>query len=349
MTNEAVIIFRIGHLGDTVVALPCFHRIAQSFPDARRILVTNRSEDSKAAPVEAVLAGSGLVHETIYFPGAGRGWRDFARLRRDMMATGARTVIYVADRHSAAHAVRNTLRDVLFFRFSGIRRIVGASIARHFCKLKVDPATSETEREAERLARNIAALGPLDVRDPAMWDLKLQPNELQAADAALAPLQGRGFIALHIGGRVVQKDWGDANWQLLLQSLLASHGELALVFVGAGSEQDRAASMAALWPGVTLNLCGRLNPRESAAVLARARAFIGHDSGPMHLASAVGTPCIAMLGNYNMPKWWHPVGPQHRIIHDMTGLANITPAQVAEAVREVLAADVPARARMAAG
>ena len=94
--------------------------------------------------------------------------------------------------------------------------------------------------------------------------------------------------------------------------------------------------MAAAWPGGTLNLCGKLAPRETAAAMAQAQLFIGHDSGPMHLASAVGIACVAMLGNYNMPKWWHPIGAQHRILHDMRGLDHITPDQVLGAVQPVL-------------
>ncbi len=43
--------------------------------------------------------------------------------------------------------------------------------------------------------------------------------------------------------------------------------------------------------GMVINLCGGLTPRESAACFAKARAFLGHDSGPMHLADAVGTQC----------------------------------------------------------
>src|SRR6266705_2608835 len=52
---ETIIIFRIGSLGDTVVALPCFHRIARSFANSRRILVTNVAVSQKAAPAESVL------------------------------------------------------------------------------------------------------------------------------------------------------------------------------------------------------------------------------------------------------------------------------------------------------
>ena len=114
---------------------------------------------------------------------------------------------------------------------------------------------------------------------------------------------------------------------------------LALVFVGSVDEYDRSAELAAIWPGPILNLCGRLVPRESAAVIESAKLFIGHDSGPIHLTAAVGVPCVGMFGNFNMPKWWHPIGRGHRIIHDVRGVRKNSPEDVYAAVDLTIAAD----------
>ena len=64
-----------------------------------------------------------------------------------------------------------------------------------------------------------------------------------------------------------------------------------------------------------MNLCGKLTPRESAACFARSKLFLGHDSGPMHLAAAVGTPCVAIFAARNLPRVWFPYGKQHRVIY----------------------------------
>jgi heptosyltransferase III len=70
--------------------------------------------------------------------------------------------------------------------------------------------------------------------------------------------------------------------------------------------------------------------------MSRAVAFVGHDSGPMHLAAAVGVRCVGMFGNFNRPKWWHPYGAQHRIIHDMRGVLAITPSEVFAALNSIV-------------
>ena len=92
---ETILIFRIGSLGDTVCALPCFHQIARSYPDCRRIVVTNSPNSVKEAPVESVLGDSGLVHGSLYFPAPARSVADMMRLRREIRRLGARTLIYI--------------------------------------------------------------------------------------------------------------------------------------------------------------------------------------------------------------------------------------------------------------
>jgi heptosyltransferase III len=329
---ETIIIFRIGSIGDTVVALPCFHRIARSFPNSRRIVVTDIPASQKAASVESVLGRSGLIDDVIYFPPIPRKSRDFIKLRKQIRETKAKTLIYIADRNFLS-----TLRDICFFRWCGVSQVIGSPLSRDLRFPRVDPETGNLEREAARLARCLAPLGMIDLHDPGFWDLRLQSDEVSFADSKLALLGGNEFITVSIGGKNHSKDWGNENWTALLRLIAAEHAELALAFVGSADEFDRSAELAAIWPGPTLNLCGVLRPRESAAAMKRAVLFVGHDCGPMHLAAAAGVPCVGIFGNFNRPKWWHPMGQGHCIIHNMRGVHEISPEEVHSAVRLTLA------------
>jgi ADP-heptose:LPS heptosyltransferase len=70
-----------------------------------------------------------------------------------------------------------------------------------------------------------------------------------------------------------------------------------------------------LWDGPKLNLCGKCTPRESAAVLAGALVFIGHDSGPMHLAAGVGTDCVVIFSARSPRGQWFPLGEGHEVFY----------------------------------
>jgi hypothetical protein len=108
LRREAILIFRIGSIGDTVIALPCFHRIARTFPNARRIVVTNRPVSVKAAPVESVLGHSGLIDDFIYFSSATRNLRELLELRERIRETGAHTLIYRPQRSNSSSEPNKT-------------------------------------------------------------------------------------------------------------------------------------------------------------------------------------------------------------------------------------------------
>ena len=150
---ETIIIFRIGSLGDTVVALPCFHQIVRKFPNSRRILITDTPASPKAASVESIVGTGGLIGGVIYFPPPPRNARDFMRLRTQILETKARTLIYIADRN-----IYSTLRDLWFFRLCGILNVIGAPIRHDLRRPRIDPVTGETEQEAVRLTRCLAPL-----------------------------------------------------------------------------------------------------------------------------------------------------------------------------------------------
>jgi len=316
---ERIVIFRLGSLGDTVVALPCFHLIQRAFPDAERIVLTNVPVSSKAAPLEAILREGGLIHRAITYPGGVRDPRTLVRLARELRTQRATTLVYLAP----SRGLRAAWRDVGYFRSSGFKRIIGAPLTRDLLRNRVD-GHGMVERESERLARTLAELGQIDLSDRTWWDLLLTDRERSDGTAALAALGGRPFVAINTGGKAVENDWGEHNWAAVLRGLSAELRDHAIVFVGASEDSERAERLGQEWTGgPVFDLCGRIAPRVSAAALTPASVFIGHDSGPLHLADAVGTPAVGLFGDYNRPRKWHPSGETTEILHRMEGLLTI--------------------------
>jgi ADP-heptose:LPS heptosyltransferase len=135
---------------------------------------------------------------------------------------------------------------------------------------------------------------------------------------------GRPAIAVSVGTKLQANDWGRDNWRALLARLAEMYPSYALVLVGAAEEREASEFAAQGWrevdaarkkPGPVVNFCGALTPRQSAAVLARAAIFLGHDSGPVHLAAAVQTPCVAIYSARNKPRIWFPYGAKHRVVY----------------------------------
>lgn len=329
---QRIVVYRLGSLGDTVVALPCLHKVAQAFPDAERILLTNVPVNAKAAPLEAILGGSGLVHGYMSYPVGTRSFAELSGLRTRLRRLGADTLVYLTPSRGLAGA----LRDQLYFRLCGFKHIVGTPLKQDLQRHRrgID---GMLERECERLARCLAPLGKIPLDDPASWDLRLSADEREAAASALGVAAQHPRIAINMGGKVAQNDWGESNWHALVTRLRVVCADHAIVIVGATEDDARAVRIGSLWPGPVANLCGRVSPRVSAAAMAGARVFVGHDSGPLHLAASVGLPCVGLYGDYHEPRKWHPHGDQHRILHEMKGVLAIDVETVAQAVLTVLA------------
>jgi heptosyltransferase-3 len=327
---ERVIIYRLGSIGDAVVALPCFHLIESVYPNAERIALTNVPVSSKAAPLEAVLKDGGFIHGSIPYRVGLRSPLQLRRLAKELRDQEADTIIYLTSRGGVS-----AWRDVAFFGMCGFKNIVGAPLD---SDLQVDRVGKDgyLERESHRLARSLQTIGAIDLSDRSNWDLRLTEREHAAAAERLGAIGARRFLAIHAGGKALQNDWGMPAWTSLLSELGSLLRDLGLVIVGGGEDRDRAAQLAARWHGETLDLTGTLAPRESAAALSRAVLFIGHDSGPLHLADAVGTPAVGLFGDNNPPKKWHPSGARTRIIHNMSGIHEITPQQVIEQATDLI-------------
>lgn len=350
---ERVLVYRLGSLGDTVVALPCFHQIARAFPDAERRLLTNVPAHHKAPAAYAVLDGSGLVHGHMQYPLATRDVAELLDLRRQIRQWRPQALVYLTARKRWSQVAR----DVSFFRFCGVPHVLGAPFSHDARYNRIDGASGQYESEASRLARNISSLGRIDLNDPAYWDLRLTPEEHARAASALAPIKDRPLLACCVGTKVQANDWGLDNWRAVLKDLaqmLPGHG---LVLVGAPEERAASEAAAARWHGRYVNLCGVTSPRVAAAAIAHAQVFLGHNSGPMHLAAAVQTRCVAVFSARDRFAVWSPCGHGHEILYHRTDcwgcgletcieqqkkcLTAIPPSAVLDAVQRVLAPQLP--------
>jgi heptosyltransferase-3 len=315
---KRVLVYRLGSLGDTLIALPAYHLIARAFPNAERRVLTNFPVASKAPPAAAILEHTGLIQGYIRYTVGTRNplellklWWTLRRWRPDVLIYGG-----------ARRGVDSAKRDALFFRLCGMSRLIGVPLTEDMQKHRLETLPDgETvlESEASRITRNLAELGDARLEYPASWDLHLTPREEARAVEVLEPTAAYPLIAVSVGTKVQSKDWGRDNWRALLARVAQLYPEHALALCGAPEEGEASEFAAAGWrefsSSPVVNLCGVLTPRESAAVFARAVAFLGHDSGPMHLAAAVQTPCVAVFAARNIPRVWFPYGDRHKVLY----------------------------------
>ncbi|MDQ2834651.1 MAG: glycosyltransferase family 9 protein [Acidobacteriota bacterium] len=315
---KRILIYRLGSLGDTLIALPALHLVARAFPDAERRMLTNFPVNVKAPPAAAILEHSGLVQGYVRYAVGTRSPRELLSLWWTLVRWRPEVLVYLGP----ARGVEVARRDATFFRLCGIRRLVGVPLTEDMQRNRWNEEEQAFEPEGARLVRTLAELGEGNLEAPESWDLHLTGAEHARAAEVLLGVGDSPLIAVSVGTKVQSKDWGRENWRALLSRVGALYPGYALALCGAPEESAASEFAAEGWrascSGAVVNLCGVLTPRESAAVFAQARVFVGHDSGPMHLAAAVQTPCVAIFAARNKPRVWFPYGRQHRVVYHRT-------------------------------
>lgn len=355
--QKKILIYRLGSLGDTVIALPAFHKIHNTFQDADITLLTNHPINTKAAPLESILGNGYFFHRVINYPIGTRNPLLLLKLIKEIRELNIDILIYLIStrRLKTTWATKiSILRDKWFFKAAGVKRIVGIPNSKEELDVCIDTNTGRYEWEAKRLMRRLESLGTVTIETNNYWDLRFTDEELVAANKALSPCSSKkSIMAVCTGTQRQSNDWGEANWLKLFQQLKITLSDWQLVFVGANEDLDRANKCLHIWGGEGINLCGLISPRVSGIILKRAAIFIGHDSGPMHLAACVGIPCVAIFSARNLPGQWYPRGNFNKVIYHKTDCAgcglevcveqkkkcilSITVNEVQNAIMEILA------------
>ena len=336
---RTVLVYRLGSLGDTLVALPALRLVAAAYPGCRLVAVTNEDAGGHIASMEAVLSSTGLIDSYIKYPLGLRRLRDLLALRARIRAEGADELVYLASPRGRL----TLLRDLPFFGACGIRRFVGLPW-RADMQAPRAIGGGRVEREGERLLRCVQRLARDNADTVQSW--RLDPGPAIAASAAglLATLGERPLIAFSVGTKVPANDWEDARWAPMLAELARRYPRHGLVALGGAPERARIDALLQPWDGRALNLAGRLTVTESVAVLSRCAVFIGHDSGPMHLAAAAGTRCVAIFSSRLYPGYWFPFGGGHEVLYreiDCQGCAlSVCEARAKACIRSISVDDV---------
>ena len=313
---KRVIVYRIGSMGDTLAVLPAFHLVRRAFPEAHITLLTNIPVAAKAAPMTAILGDGYFFNDMLAYPTSLRDFAKLSDLRKVIKAGRYDCLVYLTEPKGG---IFTSIRDWLFFRFCGIRRVVGVPFSRRTLRPVRVAGSAMFVSETTRVLECVRELGAVDLKDAEWWDLRLAPAEIAGAESLLrrhgiaAP-----FLAASVGTKIQPNDWEEHNWNGLMVRLAAAHPHLPLVIVGSEDERERSERLLAVWKGPKANLCGIAAPRVSAAVLRGAAVMVCHDSGPMHLAATVGVPCVAIFSARNPPGVWYPRGDGHSILYHRT-------------------------------
>lgn len=355
-----IAVLRGGGLGDLLFALPAVSALAAAYPDARVTLLGTPGH------VELLENAVGPVRDVRVLPvteGVRPGVEDPAGLESFLNSMRRERFDLAVQVHGGG-------------RFSN-PFLLGLG-ARHTVGLRT-PDAAPLERNLPYLYYQHEPLRALEVAGlagapPVELEAKIRPTKRSAVDAAVLLQQldgqsGRPLVAVHPGATDLRRRW-PAKYFGEVAAGCAADG-CRVVVVGSAEERELAEEVvaAAGSPRVS-SLAGELRLGTLAALLDRCAVLLGNDSGPRHLAQALGTPTVGLFwvgnlinagplgrGLHRVQLSWATRCPEcgadltqvgwtaPRCVHDISVLTDISPSEVHADVRDLTAMNLPAHGR----
>jgi heptosyltransferase III len=310
-----VLVVKLRHHGDVLLSSPVFRVLKAHLPQIEtdalvyhdtREMLSGHPSVSQVHTIDRDWKHQGIIRQTR------AEWRLLAQLRSrryDMLL------------HLTEHPRGAWLTRLLHPQISVAPRATGMSEGRNSNWWRASfthtfPLPKTTFRHT--VEQNLDALRRLGIH-PTMEEKKLVLvpgiEAEQKIDALMAAhgVEAKRFIHMHPTSRWFFKTWpADKFAELILR--LGKQGErVVLTAAPTFEERNMIAAIKTHLKAPIVDLTGELNLKELAALTARAKAFVGVDSAPMHIAAAMQTPTVALFGPSG-EKHWGPWGVKFRVV-----------------------------------
>ena len=293
-----VLIIKLRYIGDVLLATPTVRAIKAARPDVRVTMMVNRG-------TEGMLSGNPDLDEIVVLDKGSLAaqWRLIAGLRRGRFDT----VIDLTDGD----------RSAFLSWISGAPVRIGFNDEHRWRGRCYTEVVQPVPGMRHRIDRDLEVLKPMSIQagstDPRLW---LMPEEENSADQLLDQLgvqRSQSMVILQPGARYWFKAWPPERFAELADRLTSQYGCQVLIG-GSHQDIDLAQQIRQMAKSSPIIMAGRTAIKQFAAIAKKSALFVGSDSGAMHIASAVGTPVVALFGPSN-PREWGPRGGSVEVIY----------------------------------
>jgi ADP-heptose:LPS heptosyltransferase/GT2 family glycosyltransferase len=305
---ERILVVKLDHIGDFVTALQPIRRLKEIFPKA--IITVLAGHASRAfATVEAAIS------EFIAF--------DFFHARSQLGERHLESEDFIAlekqlrpYRFDLAVDLRKhtSTRDVL--KYTGARFLAGFDYLGQFPFLDISldwdgDRTLQRKRShiIDDLLGLVNAIGNATKSDRAVMQPRPARMPLSELPEAVQTLFARPVVAVHPGAGNITKQWPTEHFSALIDLLIERNG-VNVLLIGGPDEVAVANDLlqSVVHPKAIASMAGKTSLMELPRLLLNCALYIGNDSGPKHIAAAIGLPTIGVHSGVVDPVEWGPLG-----------------------------------------
>lgn len=282
LSPQRIAIIKPSALGDIVHALPVLTALRRRFPQSHINWIVNRA-------YESLLKNHPDLDATLAF--------DRGALKKGVVSTAMTAVRFAQSLRGAkfdlAIDLQGLFRSGLMTFATGAARRVGLSTARegasHFYTDIIPTPGLMDAHAVDRCWRVAEEFGVGD--EPKQFRVPIDPDAQAWVQLQLGNLE-KPWLVIAAGARWLTKRWPPEHFADLARNVHDRTGGTAIL-IGTADEVPLAEQVIELAGVPSLNLCGQTSLSKLVAVLAAADVVLANDSGPLHIAAALGRPVIA--------------------------------------------------------
>lgn len=284
-----ILVVKLSSLGDILHVLPCVHALKAQ---------TGAEIDWVVHPeFAAIVRCFADVGEVIEFPR-----RHFARdFRASLRHLRAREYDLAVDLHGL-------MKSAVVTALARAKRKIGPSYSRELSWLLYPERAGRMHRDCHAAVQAFDTLDYLKLRRP---EAAMTASDFRLPDFN-AP-EGSPLVALAPVSRWDSKNWPVEKFASLIALAAREFPGARFAVVGGKADAAVGEALAASCPGRVGNFCGKTSVAESMALLAKCDLLVANDTGPVHMAAAVGTRCLVVFGP-TRPDWTGPYGDGHHVV-----------------------------------
>ncbi len=306
---KRILAVKVDHIGDFITAIPAIRRLKQIFPAASIHVLASRAARAFAATLDCV---DEFIEFEFFHPISGLGQRQISQ--EEFQALSQRLAPY---RFDIAVDLRKHLdtRDVL--RYTPARFLAGYDYMGQFPFLDV-ALEWEGDKNLQRkrshvtddLINLVEAIGTAGAVERTRLDLAASsegPPDFLENDARA--LFAKPVVAVHPGVGNAMRQWPAEHFAALID-LLVEKNAVNAVLIGGPEEAELAAEVLGqvVHRDSVVSLVGKTPLRELPALLSACALYVGNNSGPKHIAAALGVPTIGIHSGVVDAIEWGPIG-----------------------------------------
>ncbi|MCL6622642.1 MAG: lipopolysaccharide heptosyltransferase I [Syntrophobacterales bacterium] len=292
-----LLLIKLSSFGDVIHALPTLEALREAYP---RAVITWLVEEVFAPLLSGHPALDRVWVVPRVRPGRPGAFRDVHRL-----LTMARQLRQ--ERFDAVLDLQGLLKSALWTALAPSPRKVGYDGTRELSYLPLTERLPPYDPEAHAVRRYLEVARHLGATP---GEPRFRLGHLVQEPRGLGE-KGGPLVVLHPGARWPSKLWPVEHWAALAAAL--GHEGFRVALTGSDADRGLTQAIASRVGDEVLDLAGRTDLGELAWVLQRARLMVSVDTGPMHLAAALGTPVVALFGP-TAPWRTGPFGPGHEVV-----------------------------------